>query len=252
VLRFLFYRVMPEPIELNQSSWVDLALSVVRPSNGLWFLFALVVFLVVTKALGNARMPRTGALVLAAIASLALQAGLTTGNVAYDGILRYYVFFLAGVMFRSGLLRAVERMGGVTIAILLAAFLAGLALRAVSGVAVDVVTALPVAVAGALGTLGIARVMARRRIGRPFAYLGRRTLQVYVTHVLVLSALTTALMAPVAAPLVAATGPVLPPLMAAVAVVVSLAFSRLAESLPVARLLYAPPAWFARRPVRAG
>jgi len=250
VLRFLYYRVMPEPIELNQSKWIDLVLSVVRPSNGLWFLFALVVFLVVTK-LAAGRAARAIALGIATLASLVLHAGATTGNVAYDGILRYFVFFLAGVMFRDLLVRTVERLNGLAVAVLLAGFVAGLALRGATGTVVDVLTALPVAVAGALGTLGVSRLLARRALGRPFAALGGRTLQVYVTHVIVLSALTTGLTALGGGSSLAALAPVLPLLMAVVAIVVSLLLARAAEAHRVTRLLYAAPAWFTRSAVRA-
>lgn len=258
LLRFLYYRVMPEPIELNQSSWIDLVLSVVRPSNGLWFLFALVVFLVVTK-LATGRVARLAALGVATLCSLVLHSGFTTGNVAYDGILRYYVFFLVGVMFRDRLLALVERLTPWATAGLFAVFVAGLALRAVTGVAVDVATALPVAAAGALATLGLARIIAPGRpglagaLGRPFAHLGSRTLQVYVTHVLVLSAITSALLVAQTTPLagaVAVLAPVLPLLMAGLAVGASLVIARAAEALPVGRLLYAAPAWFSRSAVR--
>lgn len=259
VLRFLYYRVMPEPIELNQSSWVDLVLSVVRPSNGLWFLFALVVFLVVTKLAAGPRA-RVVVLVGATLCSLLLHSEFTTGNVAYDGILRYYVFFLVGVLFRDRLLRLVAGLTPLATAGLLAGFVAGLVLRAVTGVAVDVATALPVAAAGALGTLGVAKLLSPDRggvagvLGRPFAYLGSRTLQVYVTHVLVLSALTTVLLALTATPAagaIALLGPAMPILLAALAVAASLVIARAAESLPVTRLLYAAPDWFARRRVSA-
>lgn len=258
VLRFLYYRVMPEPIELNQSSWIDLVLSVVRPSNGLWFLFALVVFLVITK-LASGQVARLVVLGVAIGCSLLLHSEFTTGNVAYDGILRYYVFFLAGVMFRGRLLVLVERLSPLATAGLFAAFVAGLALRAVTGVAVDVATALPVAAAGALAMLGLARMISPERpgvagaLGRPFAHLGSRTLQVYVTHVLVLSAITSALLVAGTTPLagaVAALAPVLPLLMAALAVGASLVIARAAEALPVGRLLYTAPAWFSRSAVR--
>jgi len=259
LLRFLYYRVMPEPIELNQSSVIDLVLSVVRPSNGLWFLFALVVFLVVTK-LAAGRTARVIALGVAILSSLVLHSPFTTGNVAYDGILRYYVFFLVGVMFRDRLLALVARLSPLAVAGLFAAFVAGLVLRAGTGVVVDIATALPVAAAGALATLGLARIIAPGRpgpvsaLGRPFAHLGSRTLQVYVTHVLVLSAITSGLLlarTTSLAGVVAVVAPVLPLLMAALAVGASLVIARAAEALPVTRLLYTAPAWFSRSAVPA-
>ncbi|WP_345751788.1 acyltransferase family protein [Microbacterium rhizophilus] len=248
ILRFLYYRVMPEPIDLNQSSWVDLVLSVVRPSNGLWFLFALAVFLVVGKAV-DARAPRAVVLAVAGAASVALHSGFTTGNVAYDGILRYFVFFLAGLWFRDRIVRLVERMSTTSTVLLLGAFVAGIALRAVAGAVVDTITALPIASAGVLGALGASRALADRRLARPFAHLGGRTLQVYVTHVLLLSAMTTALMALPSGGLLAAVAPVLPVVLAIVAIVLSLLFARAAEALPLTALLYRAPAWFARTPV---
>lgn len=249
ILRFAYYQVFPEPIELNQSSWLDFVLSVVRPSNGLWFLFALVLFVVAAKAIGS-RVPRLPVLIVAAIASVVLHAGVSTGNVAYDGILRYFFFFLIGLWFRDLVIRVVESMRPLTAAALLLTFVVGIGLRVVTGTVGDTITALPVAAAGLLGVLGASKLVADTWIARPFAHLGRRTLQVYVTHVLLLSAMTSLLLAlPGGIPGPLSTA--LPVLMALAAILLSLLFARAAESLPVTRLLYTPPAWFSRSAARA-
>lgn len=245
VLRFAYYQVIPEPIDLNQSSWVDFVLSVVRPSNGLWFLFALAVFLVAAKAL-DGRIDKRIPIAVAGVAATIMYAGPTFNNVAYDGVVKYFVFFLIGLHFREAIIRFVHRRGPAATAALGLAFVAAVTVRGATGWIVDALTAIPVGlIAVALG-LCLARTLARTGMAAPLEHLGRRTLEVYVTHILVLSSMTSLLIPFADAPAVATLRPVMPVILTAIAIPLSLLIAAAASRLPVLRLLYASPAWFSR------
>ncbi|MDL5352998.1 acyltransferase family protein [Microbacterium sp. zg-YB36] len=250
VLRFAYYQVIPEPIDLNQSSWWDFVLSVVRPSNGLWFLFALALFLIAPKAL-HGRVNRWVAVGITAVASAVMYGGVTFDNVAYDGIVRYFVFFLIGLYFREDIVRFVHRRRWLATAALLVAFAAFIVLRGATGWLVDAVTAIPVGLIAVGFGLCLARNLGRTPLSRPLEHLGQRTLQVYVTHILLLSTMTSILMPFADAPALAGLRPVMPILMTAIAIPLSLLIAAGAARVPVLRLLYEAPAWFSRARVDA-
>ncbi len=253
VLRFAYYQVVPEPIDLNQSSWLDFVLSVVRPSNGLWFLFALALFLVAAKAL-HGRVNRWIVLAVAAVASSIAHGGVTFGNVTYDGIMKYFVFFMLGLYLREPIIRFVHRRRWPATAALLVAFAAAIVLRGATGQFVDALTAVVVGLIAVAFGLCLARNLARtpatRPLSRPLEHLGRRTLQIYVTHILLLSTFTSLLLPFADTPVIAALRPVMPVVMSAVAIALSLVIAAGAARVPVLRLLYVAPAWFSRE--RAG
>lgn len=249
VLRFAYYRVIPEPIDLNQSSWLDFVLSIVRPSNGLWFLFALAVFLVFAK-LVSGRRSRGVAIGVAAVAACVMYAGFTFDNVAYDGIVRYFVFFLLGLQFRDRIIALADRCGWLVTAGFAALFVAGIGVRGVTGGFVDALTAIPIALFGVAAGIGVARNVSGNVVGRLLEHLGRKTLQVYVTHILLISTMTTLLLPVAETSVVGMLRPVTPILMAALAIPLSLLIAAGAERVPVLRCLYESPAWFSGLPGR--
>ena len=249
VLRFAYYQVIPEPIDLNQSSWLDFVLSIVRPSNGLWFLFALALFLIAAKAL-HGRAHRWLVLAVAAVASSFAHGGVSFGNVTYDGIMKYFVFFMIGLYLREPIVRFVHRRRWLATFALLAVFTAAIVLRGATGWFVDAVTAVPVGLIAVAFGLCLARALAGTTftlpLARPLEHLGRRTLQVYVTHILLLSTFTSVLLPFADTAVVAALRPAMPVLMSAIAIPLSLAIAAGCARVPVLRLLYVAPAWFAR------
>ncbi|MCR2801565.1 acyltransferase family protein [Microbacterium sp. zg-Y818] len=250
VLRFAYYQVVPEPIDLNQSSWTDFVLSVVRPSNGLWFLFALALFLIAAKAL-DSRVNRWVALGVAGLAATVMYGGVTFHNVAYDGIAKYFVFFLIGLHFRQSIIHAVHRRRWAATAALLLLFAASIVLRGATGWLMDAVTAIPVGLLAVAFGMCLARNLVGTALSRPLEHLGQRTLQVYVTHILLLSTFTSILMPFADTPALAALRPVMPILMTAVVIPLSLVIAAGAARVPVLRLLYVAPAWFSRERVGA-
>jgi uncharacterized membrane protein YcfT len=258
IVRYAYFLLVPNPTGIDGTNFVDLLLAPVRPSNGLWFLYALALFFVAVKLL-HGRVDWRIQLGVAAVLSVWFFARADTGNIAWNGMGRYVLFFMVGYFFHDAISRFVERRGlptGVLFAVLFLGFAA-----AVLGVRTRVpfitgalVIASLLAIAGGLI---IARYLTRFDWMRWLVYVGRSTLPVYVLHIFFVNALTLVLLAvkeqaggPGA---LRALGPALPLVIAAVSVALALGFWWIARGLPVFRYGYAAPAWFSgRRPVAPG
>jgi uncharacterized membrane protein YcfT len=248
VIRFVYFSVVPMELRPFETSVTRLLAAPVWPTSGLWFLHALVVFFVASKLMW-AHVPPAWQLGLAAVCSVAFFSYLSVRNLSYDGMARYFLFFLAGLHLRGRILSMTAEPRPAVAALALFAF----------GGAVVAVKVFDLAAApGVLTLLGIvavtasvllARVLAATPLVRPLTFLGRNTLPIYVTHVILIAMVATVL-AKVGVPvewLIA-----LPPLVAAAVIAVALLAERLA-SRSVLRFLYAvpPPLLFeAARPVR--
>lgn len=249
LIRFVYFRLVPDPSGIDPARVEDLLLAAVRPSNGLWFLYALAVFFVVMKLLRdrvNWRIQLAGAAVL----SIAFFARADTGNIAWNGIGRYFVFFMVGCFFRDRIVAFVERSGVWLGLGLGAAFvvLAGGVLLLDSRVPF-ITGMLIVASLLAIGSgLVLARSLSTWRPTAWLAYIGRHTLPVYVIHVLIVSALTIAVLPAAGTGALRLAAPVLPLLVAGTAVATSLGIWRLTRSLPVLRFGFEVPTWFSGQP----
>ncbi|WP_432496016.1 acyltransferase family protein [Kineococcus gypseus] len=279
VLRFALFRaVTPTFQPWEADSLVPLLLAPVRPTTGLWYLYALAAFTVLARALGRA-VPLV--LLPAAVLSVAAAEQLVRAPYyVWQQMARCLVFFLLGWCLRRWLLRLLERLGTAAAAalagggaLLLGAHGAGLvhgrgagsavsALSVLGGLGLAVLLArLPEALAGPrvgprvgarLGTRLGARLGARAGTGLGAAagvvrarlsWLGRRTLPVYLAHELVLG---TGVSAAVALGAGAAGGAGArpawaPPLVVLVSLALPLAVHALARRAG-AGWLYAPPA----------
>ena len=249
IVRFLYFRTFPDPSGLDTAPLIDLLLAPVRPSNGLWFLYALALFFVAMKLMHN-RIDWRMQLAAAAVVSVAFFARADTGNIAWNGIGRYFVFFMIGCFFRDRIIAFVQRqrlwigllMGAAFVALAVGVLLLDSRVPLLSGSLLMV----------SLLAVGSGLIIARRLSDRPWmawlGYVGRNTLPVYVIHVLFVSALTTAVLAVAQQSIVERLGPVLPPIIALTAVGLSLGFWRLTRTLPVLRYGYRVPTWFSGRP----
>ena len=155
-------------------------------ASSLWFLYALAVYFVVAKAL--ARLPP--AAVVGAAAALSMSAswfGIEENN--RFAVLVHLVYFLVGAYYPQALRRVADLR-------LRHAALLGLALLYVGAAVVVFHSGLP----WSLTTLGASMVgiplgivlavrLVGTRVGSGLAWVGRRTLQVYVLHLVVLVAL---------------------------------------------------------------
>lgn len=193
-VQWAWFAVLPTGTapDLVTQSGTDLLLAPLLPAPSMWFLHALAVFSVAAKLLR--RVPAPVLLAVTALSSAVVGAGLVeSGAFGWDFMARYAFFFALGWHGRA----LVERVAAatsplrVTAAAVLAAAAAGaavvLGLREVPGVA------FALNVVAVTGGVLVAAQIARTRAGRVVAALGRRTLPIYLTNVLVIGLLTVPL-----------------------------------------------------------
>lgn len=164
----------------------ELGLDLLFASTGLWFLYALVVYFVLTKA--TVALP--AAPVLFAATALAVAGALSPiEEVNRVSVLLHLVFFMMGARL-PGMVRAAASLScpGILTALLLG-FVSATALLATlglpSGVKVLVLSVLGLP-AGVLLSVRAAR---SARTASALSWVGRRTLPVYVLHIPLLGAL---------------------------------------------------------------
>jgi uncharacterized membrane protein YcfT len=249
VIRFVYFTLIPNPTGMDETNLVELALSPVRPSNGLWFLYALALFFVILKLLRN-RVDYRIQLVGAAVISVLFFARFDTGNIAWNGMGRYFLFFVFGCYCRELVMRFVERrhlptgivLGVAFVALCYLAFTAESDLPGITGTLVI----------GSFFALGsgiiIARFLTRFRWMAWLSYVGRNTLPVYVAHVLLVSTFTSLLLLLPEGGAVQRLAPVIPVLVAGGAVAASLGLWVLVRRVPVLGSGYLAPTWFSGRP----
>lgn len=246
LVRFAYFSLVPMDSRPRETSVLVLAITPLWPLSGLWFLHALAAFFIVSKLLH--RVPPRVMLALAAIGSIAFSSGLTVYNISYDGMAKYYVFFLLGLYFREAVLRAnTSARPLVTVGAILAYGLA------VAGVAFLGIEKLP----GVQLVLGIAAITAGSLLARTiaatparalFEYLGRNTIQIYVLHVLLIALIYTLLTSNGATATTGAPSWLLPLGAAAIAIAASLGIAAVAKRTPVLRYGFQPPRWFSCAP----
>ena len=252
LVRFGYFSLLPNPAGFDETNPIDLLLAPLRPSNGLWFLYALSLFFVAAKLMRNRinwRIQIGGA----AVTSVMFFARADTGNIAWNGIGRYFLFFLLGCYLRECILAFVNRpsrLGALGLGLGFGAAFLGLA-----GVILTVDARVPfitgTLVLVSLLALSAGLLMARFLVGsRPMrwlTYVGRNTLPIYVVHVLFVSALTSLLLLARGQAWLDRLGVVLPVLVAGGAVAASLLAWLLVRDLPVLRYAFTVPTWFSGR-----
>ncbi len=165
--------------------------------TGYWYLFVLVVFFAVCRALRR----HGPALLLAGVALLALAPTLSAlveralgdpvGGVVGDTVLRLATFFVwyAVGCFAPAVVARVAAGGAAPLAIAAAGYLVLITLQLV-GIATGAATSAALSIAGITTALIGSRLLARwqpaRRLGR---YLAARTLAIYVVHPVALATL---------------------------------------------------------------
>ncbi|MFW0786042.1 acyltransferase family protein [Gordonia sp. CPCC 206044] len=244
VIRFAFFHLVDSPLPLDETKLLRLAIAPLWPQTGLWFLHALVVFFVAAKLLDVLRVPVWLQVGGAAVVSIPFFAGVDLGNISYDGMLQYFVFFLVACHLRDRILPAVQRCGLPATTLAIAAFACGYVVVTWFGLEEVPGPMFVLAIVALIAGLLLARTIDRvGPVARPLAWMGRQTLPIYVAHVLFIGALTSALRRVADNPVVDAVRPVLPLLVMAIAVAASLALWRAVRDLPVLRYLYEAPSW---------
>ncbi|MFD6897743.1 acyltransferase family protein [Rhodococcus sp. NPDC060086] len=228
-----------------------LAVTVVRPNGELWFLWALVLFIVTAKWLH--RIPRllqvASASVVSAVWYFCSDNYLTPDQLraigdGWDGALGLFVFFLAGLLYRDEIKKWVAKTPVSVSAGLMA--VAGVALWGYYIADLSGYFALPLAirVIGLACGIGAAVVFSRISVIR---YWGTVTLPIYLGHTAII-AISCSILAVTLDDLPAGNrmvGVLFPLFLAAFAIFVSLQVYRLRNSR-IGFYLYNPPNWFIR------
>jgi uncharacterized membrane protein YcfT len=212
-------------------------LSPIAPRFELWFIWALALFFIAAKLLRRVD-PRVQLGVAAVVAAIALS-GWETPNVGWSGVLKYFVFFIAGIYLKERILTWGRRPPGP---VLVGAFLAWAALSvAIPTLGLREVPGLYFVncVLGVLAGISLSRVLSR--LPR-LAAIGSNTLPVYLTHTPLIILISFGLVAlDRVVPLDAVAG-ALPPVVAALAVTLSLLIHAAVSRGPLAFLYSAPRA----------
>lgn len=224
VIRFAFFLSVPGVVDpYDSTDPVGLALALLVPGPGMWFLYALAVFSVIAKVIR--RVPVTLQLVGAAVLSLLAGAEMVQfDSFSWTFMTRYLFFFLLGCHARR-LIERLARSSNAMWVVIAAGLCVGGAVGAVL-LGVRLVPGVALALNCLAVTFGVlfAAWISRYRIGRPLVLIGRRTLPVYLIHVLWLAGIMIGLQRVDLPPLV---GYVLPVVLAVVLTALSLLTHRL-------------------------
>ncbi|TCU21904.1 putative membrane protein YcfT [Rhizobium azibense] len=227
IARWLFFRYIQsnvlvpaegsDPYQLIEMWWA--------PNTGIWFIWALAIFMVATKLLSSAHHATTIS-VAAMVSILTFGEHLQIDLFTHRNVLQYFVFFLFGSWYGKSV------VGTITQRPLLVAFggfllFAALYLLRWRLQAIEKGSwALLSSIAGLAWLCGTAVLMSRLQpVRHAFAYFGRNTLPVYVTHVMIVSLLVAA----IATLAKAASSYVTAPLVVVVAIGLSLAIKAVAD-----------------------
>ncbi|RLP83060.1 hypothetical protein D9V34_07410 [Mycetocola lacteus] len=213
----------------------------ISPPNT-WYLYALALYFVIAKSLR--RLPRWIPLAAAALLSIAVGAGLIDIVSNRGSLIANLLFFLIGAYSSRTVLRFTSRPRPILAAGLLLGYLGAFALVRMGSVE-SVPGVLPgLALIGVLMALAIAPLLARlTRLGHGLAFLGARTLPIYLIHMPILALSDALVVGPLseagtAIQLVAAT--CLPLVVTAVVIAASLGIARLIARDRLAWLLDLP------------
>lgn len=162
--------------------WLELLLDLVYASTGLWFLYALALYTVLAAALRR----RPPSLVIGAAAVVSLTCSfLPLEETNRVSVLFHFTFFALGA-FAPHVVRRVAEAG-----LSLRALVAAYACLSLALVPLDPPRSIELVLLAVVGLpAGITAAVALSRVARvaePLAWLGRRTLPVYVLHMVVIA-----------------------------------------------------------------
>ncbi len=214
----------------------ELAGELLLPATGVWFLWAMAVYLVV--AVATRRVP-AGRLVLAAATLAGVSSSLGLEHSNRESALAHLVFFLVGARFPALVHRAAE------LRLPLAVGVGAYALSAVAVYRLDLPRGPVLLLLGSLGVV-VGLAAGRRLAGLPWlgaglSRLGRRTLPVYVLHLPLLGVLVH--LVPAGATTAGPVAAVLPLVLTAVVVGACLALHRVLVGTGLTWLFALPRAW---------
>ncbi|QTJ68074.1 acyltransferase [Rhodococcus sp. ZPP] len=237
-----------------QSHLVRMLASPLRPNGELWFLWALVLFVVIAKATMRVRK---SVQIAAAFSCSVVWFGLLTPILGsnrmriigdgWDGVFTLYMFFLIGILFKEELLSISEKIPAIGWFIVA---LTGIAIITAAHVLdLDQYVALPTLsrVLGLITGIAWAKILVRSGL---LSYWGRVTLPIYLAHTAIIVAICCTISITVqTSPTANSWNQVVPFAIAAAAVSISLCVYRL-RRCGWFRFLYEPPSGFVRGSTR--
>lgn len=173
-----------------QSGWgaKEALLSLVWPSTWLWFIYALALYFVATRALSRIPLsPTTVAVVL--LSFLFSSDILGTGNVLVDGIIGNFVYFFVAAHYRSAIFRLADRRPLGLLAGCTVGWLALLGVAYAFDLGASSVLTLLMASLVLIAAVIVVAWVAETPVGRVLAVVGEdRTLPVFVLHMFMIPA----------------------------------------------------------------
>ncbi|WP_395244586.1 acyltransferase family protein [Agromyces sp. MMS24-K17] len=188
LVRAIWFSFVPWPLA-DLSPWVALLVAPVWPTNGLWFLFALIAYLVLAKA--TVRLPVWVTLAAFAVVSVLAASDLvpTGGNWTWKSIAMYGFFFVLGVHGSKLWQGIAERSKLAWAPLALFAIPGGMALFTLFPDALQGVARIALSTVCVAACVVVASIVSRwRAFARPFVFVGRRTIAIYVVHAMLLAA----------------------------------------------------------------
>ncbi len=191
VLRFVFFSAFPATAGTDEtSSPLNLITALVVPTSGLWFLYALAVYTVLTKALGGIdyRVQLLGAIALAFTAPSIGGVDWTWGG----NMMELFLFFLAGAHLQQMIRAAAASTTMTRLALSGTAFALAYALH-VNGYITSVGAATITLSAWVCSSASLSHRNCRHcGYSPPFRKLGTLTLPVYLMHEVLLGIIVVA------------------------------------------------------------
>jgi uncharacterized membrane protein YcfT len=166
-------------------TWSDLALIPLEPFGLLWFIYALALFFVLMRLARGLPKP-----VMIGFALALYFTRLTTGGTMPDEFARRFIFFVSGVyaaplVFRMANWAIADARRGLASG---TALLFGVGIAVFAGLADFRAVELAIGYMGAAGTIMIVAILAARGWANPLAYVGSRSLYVFLAFFLPMAA----------------------------------------------------------------
>lgn len=242
IIRFVYFLAVPMEARPQETSLERLLLAPFWPTTGLWFLFALFGYFLITKILSSVLSAWIQLGCGACLSVLAFSPALITiGNIAYDGMLRYYLYFLIGIHFRKLFFSLAAKPRPIMTVLAIGAFWGFLTLIHETGLGHIAGSRTVLSIIAIVVGVLLAKLVSRTPLHRPVAYLGKNTLPIYVAHVIVIAVMTSAMLVIAPTPSRALTL-VLPAVFVLLGLVIPLVIMRLVSRSPL-RYLYEVPPW---------
>ena len=224
IFQQLFLLLLPSiDVDGHRTSWTSLFTFFLRPSENLWFIYALPLFFTVAWLVR--RVPPAIPVAAAAVLSAAFASGFFHTGTAWDKMGRYFVFFLAALWLGPMIRRVVPRLRWWHAVVLAAAYAgATVAMLKLDLLHTPFVALAVSSLAVAVG-ISISTVLAQSGAFDLVRMLGTRTLPIYLVHAFPMVALAAILVA-TDAQVPSWLGTVLPLVLTAAAIALALVLFR--------------------------